>query len=97
MSGGERVWFDRAKDVPERWFPQNELSQDSMAFDMLFGHEDRVRHQKASADAWFDSRGAERYDIIEDAMRISDNQVLCLLWLENDEMLEDVAHPRTYR
>ena len=45
-----RVWFNRSKDVPERWFPQKELDQDSMAFDMLFGNEDRVRYQKATAD-----------------------------------------------
>jgi len=69
-----------------------DLSQDSMAFDMLFGNEERKRHQKATADTWFDNRQAERYDIIEDAIRISSNQVLCLLWLEDDEMLEDVSY-----
>ena len=84
-----RVWFNPSKDVPKRWFPQKELSPDSMAFDMLFGNEQRVRHQKITADTWFDNREAERYDIIEDAFCISNNQVLCLLWLENDEMLED--------
>ncbi|MBS0300478.1 MAG: ImmA/IrrE family metallo-endopeptidase [Proteobacteria bacterium] len=84
-----RVWFSRSKDVPERWFPQKELNQDSMAFDMLFGTEERVRSQKIPADAWFDIREAERFDITEDAFRISNNQVLCLIWLENDEMLKD--------
>jgi hypothetical protein len=92
-----RVWFTSSKDVPERWFPQKELSQDSMAFDMLFGIEERVRHQKIPADAWFDNREAEQYDIIEDALRISSNQVLCLLWLENDEMLNDVSYSRFSR
>jgi Zn-dependent peptidase ImmA (M78 family) len=84
-----RVWFNRSKDVPERWFPQKELSPDSMAFDMLFGNKERVRHQKITADTWFDNRDADRYDITEDALRISTEQVLCLLWLENDEMLEE--------
>jgi len=92
-----RIWFSRSKDVLERWFPQKELSQDSMAFDMLFGSEERVRPQKITADTWFDNREAERYDIIEDALRISDNQVLCLLWLENDEMLEDISDKRFRR
>ena len=86
------VWFNRSKDVPERWFPQKELSSDSMAFDQVFGNEERVRAQKATADTWFDNRDAERYEIIEDAMRISNNQVLSLLWLENDEMLRDVSY-----
>lgn len=89
-----RVWFNRSKDVPERWFPQKELSQESMAFDQVFGNEERVRAQKATADTWFDNREAERYEIIEDAMRISNNQVLSLLWLENNEMLKDVNNYR---
>lgn len=84
-----RLWFNRSRDVPDRWFPQKDLSPDSMAFDILFGQEERIRHQKATADTWFDNRMADRYDIIEDALRISNEQVLCLLWLENDEMLED--------
>lgn len=92
-----RVWFNRSKDVPERWFPQKELSQDSMAFDQVFGNEERVRAQKATADTWFDNRDAERYEIIEDAMRISNNQVLSLLWLENNEMLNDVNSSRFRR
>ena len=92
-----RIWFNRSNDVPERWFPQKELSQDSMAFDLLFGSEERKRCQKATADTWFDNREAERYEIIEDAIRISNNQVLCLLWLENNEMLEDVSYSRFSR
>lgn len=92
-----RIWFNRSKDVPERWFPQKELSPDSMAFVQVFGNEERVRAQKATADTWFDSREAERYEIIEDAIRISSNQVLSLLWLENDEMLQDASKSRFSR
>jgi len=92
-----RVWFNRSKDVPERWFPQKVLSPDSMAFDQVFGNEERIRAQKATADTWFDNREAERYEIIEDAMRISSNQVLSLLWLENDEMLQDTSKSRYSR
>lgn len=84
-----RVWFKRSKDIPERWFPQKELDADSIAFDRLFGNKDRIRSQKINADAWFDRREAERFDIIEDAIRISNSQVLTLLWLDNDEMLEE--------
>ena len=84
-----RVWFNRSKDIPHKWFPQKDLSSDSMAFDQLFGSQERVRSQKISADSWFDHNNAERYDIIEDAISISNNQVLSLLWLENDQMLDE--------
>ncbi|MBF5039898.1 ImmA/IrrE family metallo-endopeptidase [Methylophilus sp. 13] len=92
-----RVWFNRSKDVPERWFPQKELSQDSMAFDQLFANEARVRAQKATADTWFDNHEAERYEIIEDAIKISNDRVLSLLWIENDEMLKEISYSRFYR
>ncbi|MBM5581386.1 ImmA/IrrE family metallo-endopeptidase [Burkholderia pseudomallei] len=84
-----RVWFKRSRDVPERWFPQKELDSDSLAFERLFGERDRTRAQKIGAEAWFDSRGAEHFDIMEDAIRISNGQVLALLWIENEEMLTE--------
>lgn len=84
-----RAWFKRSKDIPDRWFPQKELDEDSIAFDRLFGNKDRIRSQKINADAWFDRRGSERFEIVEDAIRISSSQVLTILWLENDEMLEE--------
>ncbi len=68
-----------------------------MAFDQLFANEERVRAQKIPAESWFDNREADRYDITEDAIRISNNQVLSLLWLENDEMLKESAYSRYSR
>ncbi|MEX3954411.1 ImmA/IrrE family metallo-endopeptidase [Trinickia sp. EG282A] len=86
---GGRLWFKRSRDVPDRWFPQGELDSDSLAFDRLFGEKDRTRAQKIGAEAWFDRRGAERFNIVEDAIRISNGQVLALLWIEDNEMLDD--------
>ena len=83
------AWFKRSKDIPDRWFPQKNLDSDSIAYDRLFANKERVRSQVIGAEAWFDSRGAERFDIVEDAIRISSSQVLTLLWIENNEMLED--------
>lgn len=83
-----RVWFRRSKDVPEKWFPQKKLDEDSIAFDRLFANQDRIRAQKIGADAWFDQDDADQFDILEDAVRISNSQVLTLLWLESDVMLE---------
>lgn len=86
-----RAWFKRSKDVPERWFPKKELDSDSIAFDRLFEKKERIRAQKISADAWFDGREAERYEIVEDAIRITNEQVLILLWVEDDDMLKEAA------
>ena len=32
-----RKWFARSTDVPERWFPRDNLDSESFAFDLLFG------------------------------------------------------------
>lgn len=85
-----RIWFKRSKDIPERWFPQKELDVDSLAFDRMFSGIDRIRSQKIDADAWFNIRQAEGYEIVEDSIRISTSQILTLLWIEDEEMLEEM-------
>jgi Zn-dependent peptidase ImmA (M78 family) len=85
-----RLWFKRSKDIPTRWFPQKELAAESLAFDRLFANTARVRSQKINADAWFDTKEAKRYEIVEDAIRISKTQILTLLWVEDEEMLEEL-------
>lgn len=83
---GGRRWFRRHPDVPERWFPRDELDPDSFAFDVLFGNGGRSRYAKIGADAWFDRREAERYEIHEQSIR-SGAEVLTILTLEEEEML----------
>lgn len=65
---------------------QKELDVDSLAFDRVFGDSERIRSQKINADAWFDIREAERYEIVEDAIRISTTQIVTLLWIEDEEI-----------
>jgi len=82
-----RKWFKRSTDIPRRWFPKYELDVDSFAFEALYGNKDQARPQKIGADAWFDRREAERYDIFEHSIQ-SGNDSLTLLILENEDMLE---------
>jgi Zn-dependent peptidase ImmA (M78 family) len=91
-----REWFIKPRLIPDRWFPSKELSSDSIAFDQLFGETRRQRAQKAPAESWFDHFTADRYDIIEDAIKINDRQVPCFLWLNDQAMLEE-APERSYR
>jgi hypothetical protein len=88
MSG--RRWFRRAKSVPDRWFPQTELSADSYAIDVLHGR--RAGHAPVlmDADAWFDRRDASGYQLYEQSVQLMPNEVLTLLVLKDQEMLEEV-------
>lgn len=84
-----RAWFKRSRQVPEKWVPQKELSPESAAFGRLFGNEERTRHKKVKANAWFGSRDAERYELVEDTIRLSDKKTLTILWIDDSEMLQE--------
>lgn len=85
-----RKWFARAPMVPDRWFPKAELDADSFAFDVLHaGKPADANPRKIGADAWFDRWNAGIYDIHEQTMRISAEEVLTLLLISDQRMLED--------
>src|SRR3546814_7069183 len=66
-----RRWFKRGPAIPDRWFPRDEIDSDSDALDVLRGTKDRTRRSLIGADAWFDRREAERYEVYEQTVRMS--------------------------
>lgn len=87
-----RKWFARSPSVPNQWFPQDVIDPDSYAFDILFGTQtdDRTPH-RIGADAWFDQRGTDRFELTEETICIGSGEVLTLLVIVDDEMLEEQA------
>ena len=85
-----RKWFTRAHDVPQRWFPRAELDPESFAFGILFGTspEDHMP-RKIVADAWFDRRDADQFEIQEQTVRVANDEILTLLLIAEPRMLED--------
>jgi hypothetical protein len=84
-----RKWFTLSPEVPDRWFPRQDLSSGSFAFDILFGGaaEDRFP-RKVGADAWFDRWEAERYDVHEQTIRVGDAEILTLVRMDDPAMLQ---------
>lgn len=78
-----RKWFRPAKKVPGYWFPREELDAESFAFELL--HNSLARDEgfprKIGADAWFDTRGADRYEITEQSFRVPGEGVVTILRL----------------
>jgi hypothetical protein len=75
-------WFRKASMVPGWWFPKSELDVESIAFEMLFGGAAEISYaRKIGADAWFEFRGVERYEIQEQSFLLPNNEVLTLLIL----------------
>lgn len=81
-------WFIRSGSVGERWFLRRTLDQQSSAFDILHnGTRDDPTLSLIEADTWFDTIGADRYEIGEQSFRIGDDVVMTLLVLKDERMM----------
>ena len=88
-----RAWFRRSELVPRKWFPRDELQPESSAMNALFNHAvaplTTTRLRTISAEAWFDSYDAGRYEIQEQTFKVSSSEIITLLIVDDEEMLED--------
>jgi Zn-dependent peptidase ImmA (M78 family) len=80
-----RRWFQRANMVPGWWFPSDDLSPDSFAFELLFNDAaESTFPRKVGGGAWFGFRNADRYEVQEQSFRLPDDEVLTLLIIPED-------------
>lgn len=86
-----RKWFRPGPDVPSRWFPRDDLDAESGAFEVLHGQKESSRQILIGADAWFDRYEAARYELYEQSVRVTENEVLTLLVFKDAKMLEEAA------
>jgi hypothetical protein len=85
-----KKWFVRSKSVPSKWWPREDLDQESFAFGVQFGdYPEGSAPRKIGADAWFDRRDAERYEVYEQTMRTSGGDTLTLVTVRDPKMLDD--------
>lgn len=93
-----RKWFTRSPDIPERWFPQEQLDSESFAFSLLFGQgPEEAQPRLIGADAWFDRSEAQRYELHEQSIRTSSDEILTILLVSDERMLVDSGAPSGYR
>jgi Zn-dependent peptidase ImmA (M78 family) len=75
-----RRWFRRAPMVGGWWFPKDDLDSESLAFEMLFGGAAETAYpRKIGADAWFEFRGVDHYEVQEQCFLLPNEEVLTLL------------------
>lgn len=85
-----RKWFTRSPSVPEKWFPQSDLDSASFAFGVQFDRRsDDASPRKIGADAWFDRRGADRFEVQEQTIRTGPDETLSLVLITDSKMLEE--------
>lgn len=85
---GGRRWFYRPAYVPDKWFPQEQLDGQSFAMDVLFDGKKQSHRALIGADAWFDRRDAEDYELYEESCFASHGEILTFLVFKDQEMLE---------
>lgn len=82
-----RRWFRRAPMIPGWWFPREDLDVESFAFEMLFSDANESAFpRKIGANAWFEFRGVDRFEIQEQSFRLPNNELLTLLVLPDDAL-----------
>jgi hypothetical protein len=77
-----RRWFERASMIQDWWFPSRVLDRQTFAADMLFnGAAEQDFPRKMGADAWFDFKGSDKYEVEEQSFLLPDDEILTVLKL----------------
>ena len=89
MDGPDGVGSGASPSVPRHWmFPRTDLDLESYAAGLLEGAEAEQLHpRRIGADAWFDRRGAEEFEVTEQSFRLPRDEILTILHFVDEEML----------
>ena len=83
-----RRWFVSSPSVSRDWFPRSDLDPASYAFELVFGRaSSQAKPRTVKANAWFERRDAERYELQEQSLRMMDGDTLSLLLISDRRML----------
>ncbi len=81
----KRRWFERAPMIQPWWLPLRALDRQTFAADMLFnGAAEENFPRKMPADAWFDFKGSDRFEVTEQSFSLPDEEIMTLLTLPNE-------------
>ncbi|SFJ33618.1 protein of unknown function [Sphingomonas sp. NFR04] len=84
----KRKYFRASPSIPKKWFPRDETSPESSAFEMLFaGKKGPSTPKPVRATAWFDRREASGLMLQEQSFGLPDNEVITILTFSDKKML----------
>lgn len=89
-------WHVSAGDVPRRWFLKRKLDPDTFTYDLVNEGKECRAPGKQPADAWFDTDGAEQFEVSEQCVASFEGRALVLIYLENS-MLEGFGRTGYHR
>ncbi|CCG41589.1 ImmA/IrrE family metallo-endopeptidase [Magnetospirillum molischianum] len=82
---GRRKWAKANPRIARRL--RDELDDRSPAFDVLYGEAKSSRRVRVKADYWFDGHWVDRYDVVEESYRVTDDEIVALLVVEESALL----------
>jgi hypothetical protein len=78
----KRRWFERALMIQPWWLPLQALNRQTFAADMLFNDAAEENFpRKMPADAWFDFKGSDRFEVAEQSFLLPGEEILTVLSL----------------
>jgi Zn-dependent peptidase ImmA (M78 family) len=81
----KRHWFERSRMIQPWWFPSNTLDRQTFAADMLFnGAAEQSRPRPMPAEAWFDFKGSDSFEVEEQSFLLPNEEVMTLLKLPDE-------------
>lgn len=84
-----RRWFERSKMISPRWLPLRTLDRQTFAADMLFnGASEQSIPRKMPADAWFDFKGSDQFEVDEQSFLLPNDEILTLLKLPDEAVAQ---------
>ena len=84
-----RMRFRRGRDVPDFFYPCRDLDHESFAHDVLYGKKRKTGVHKVGADDWIDRWNADRFEVVEQTMKIADDEVLTMVWWQDESQIEE--------
>jgi Zn-dependent peptidase ImmA (M78 family) len=80
-----RRWFEPSKMIQPWWRPVKTLDRQTFAADMLFnGAAEQNFPRKMPADAWFDFKGCDRFEVEEQSFLLPNEEIMTVLKLPDE-------------
>jgi Zn-dependent peptidase ImmA (M78 family) len=77
-----RRWYEAATMIQPWWRPVRQLDRQTFAADLLFkGGAEQSFPRKMPADAWFDFKGCDRFEVEEQSFLLPNEEILTVLKL----------------
>lgn len=84
----QRRWHRRNARIPGTWKLRDEVDHRSPSFNVLYGGINLSRPTRVKADLWFERRWADRHEVLEQSLRVADDEIITLLVAQDPAMLE---------